>query len=87
MHKDECDPSGGQRCSEENMEEMCQEGHEGYEKVNFFYSQLRLYFSAFGLSHIKSLLISPNTAHSAANQAVSCHHLQILSRHSSYPYL
>ena len=30
MHKDECDQSGGQRCSEENVEELCEEGHEGY---------------------------------------------------------
>ena len=30
MHKDECDRSGGQRCSEENVEELCGEGHEGY---------------------------------------------------------
>ena len=30
MHKNECDRCGGQRCSEENMEELCQEGHEGY---------------------------------------------------------
>ena len=28
MHKDECDRSGGPRCSEENVE-LCQEGHEG----------------------------------------------------------
>ena len=30
MHKNECDWSGGQRCSEENVEKLCQEGHEGY---------------------------------------------------------
>ena len=30
MHKDECDRSGGQKCSEENVEELCQEEHEGY---------------------------------------------------------
>ena len=29
MHKNECDWSGGQRCSEENVEKLCQEGHEG----------------------------------------------------------
>ena len=29
MHKDECDLSGGQRCSEENVE-LCGEGHGGY---------------------------------------------------------
>ena len=28
--KNECDWSGGQRCSEENVEKLCQEGHEGY---------------------------------------------------------
>ena len=26
-----CDWCGGQRCSEENMKELCQEGQEGYE--------------------------------------------------------
>ena len=31
MHKDECDRSGGQRYSHENVEELCQEGHEGCE--------------------------------------------------------
>ena len=31
MHKNECDRCGGQMCSEENMKELCQEGHEGYE--------------------------------------------------------
>ena len=30
MHKDECDRCGGQRCSKENMKELCQEGPEGY---------------------------------------------------------
>ena len=33
MHKDECDgcdQSGRQRCSEENVEELCQERHERY---------------------------------------------------------
>ena len=30
INKDECDWSGGQRCSEENVEELCGEGHEGY---------------------------------------------------------
>ena len=30
MHKNEFDRCGGQMCSEENMEELCQERHEGY---------------------------------------------------------
>ena len=30
MHKNECDWSGGQRCSEDYVEKLCQEGHEGY---------------------------------------------------------
>ena len=30
MHKDECDRTGGQRCSKENVEDLCGEGHEGY---------------------------------------------------------
>ena len=30
MHKNECDQCGGQECCDENMEELCQEGHEGY---------------------------------------------------------
>ena len=30
MHKDECDWSDGQRCSEENVKGLCQEGHGSY---------------------------------------------------------
>ena len=30
MHKNECDWCGRQRHSKENVEELCQEGHEGY---------------------------------------------------------
>ena len=30
MHKNECDWSSGQRYSEENMEELCQKGYEGF---------------------------------------------------------
>ena len=30
IHKDECDRSGRQRCSEENVEELRQERHGGY---------------------------------------------------------